>query len=85
MDFLLLLPGHRIVLEVDGKQHYTDDRGHASPARYADNVRADRDMKLCGYDVFRFGAYELRTKQHALPLLTEFFDTLFARYGVTTE
>ncbi|NKS84111.1 hypothetical protein A6411_16595 [Prescottella equi] len=85
MDFLLLLPGHRIVLEVDGKQHYTDDCGHASPARYADNVRADRDMKLCGYDVFRFGAHELRTKQHALPLLTEFFDTLFARYGVTTE
>lgn len=85
MDFLLLLPGHRIVLEVDGKQHYTDDRGHASPARYADNVRADRDMKLCGYDVFRFGAHELRTKEHALPLLTEFFRSLFDRYGVMAE
>lgn len=85
MDFLLLLPGHRIVLEVDGKQHYTDTRGHASPARYADNVRADRDMKLCGYDVFRFGGHELRTEEHSLPILTEFFHTLYDRYGITTK
>jgi len=60
MDFLLLLPhGHRVVLEVDGAQHYTSDDGRPDTAKYAANVRGDRDLKLSGYEVFRFGAAEL--------------------------
>jgi very-short-patch-repair endonuclease len=39
MDFLLLLPNRsRVVVEVDGKQHYAD-AGRADPARYAEMVR----------------------------------------------
>ena len=59
MDFLLLLsPFERIVIEVDGKQHYSDgDR--SSPSKYAEMVQADRDLRLLGYEVYRFGGAEL--------------------------
>jgi very-short-patch-repair endonuclease len=82
MDFLLLLPhGVRIVLEVDGKHHYARDNGQADSARYAATVAADRDLKLAGYEVFRFGTEELQGEA-ARGLVKKFFDTLFKRYGV---
>jgi hypothetical protein len=60
MDFLLLLPGGvRVVLEVDGRQHYSDSTGTGSPTKYADLVAADRNLKLSGYHVFRFSGAEL--------------------------
>jgi hypothetical protein len=78
MDFLLLLPhGQRVVLEVDGSHHY------ASPARYADGVRGDRDLKLAYYEVFRFGATELLDRGQARELLRAFFADLFRRFDVT--
>ena len=56
MDFLMLLPnGVRIVIEVDGKQHFSDTSGLPSPQKYAEMVAADRDLRLAGYDVYRFG------------------------------
>ena len=59
MDFLLLLPhGQRVVLEVDGNTHYSPG-GTPRSCRYADGVRGDREFKLAGYEVFRFGATEL--------------------------
>ncbi len=77
MDFLLLTADHgRIVLEVDGRSHYTN------PARYARQTASDRDLALRGYAVYRFGAYELRTDEQATELLTAFFATLFTRHGV---
>jgi very-short-patch-repair endonuclease len=82
MDFLLLLPGgHRVVLEVDGASHYSRD-GRPDPAAYARDARADRDLKLAGYEVFRFGATELQYRDSAEPMLREFFARLFAAYGV---
>jgi hypothetical protein len=57
MDFLLLLSNRgRIVVEVDGRQHYSDDDGRASPDRYAEMVKEDRSLRLAGYEVYRFGA-----------------------------
>jgi hypothetical protein len=77
MDFLLLLPhGHRVVIEVDGHHHYSDD-GAASPARYAAMMAADRDLRLAGYEVFRFGASELDGSQRAAVVVTSFFHELF--------
>jgi len=82
MDFLLLLPqGVRIVIEVDGKQHYADADGRADVQRYAQMVMADRDLKLAGYEVFRFGAAELQ-QPTAKADVKRFFDALFKRYGV---
>lgn len=70
MDFLLLLPNHsRVVIEVDGQHHYAKE-GRPSPAVYAENMRADRDLKLSGYEVFRFGADELQDEHHAYPRVT---------------
>ncbi len=80
MDFLLLLPSRRrVVLEVDGKQHYADDNGRASPARYAAMARADRELRLGGYEVFRFGGAELRDLPAAAEVLEPFFDELLRR------
>jgi very-short-patch-repair endonuclease len=59
MDFLLLLPHrNRVVIEVDGTQHFSHD-GEPSLGKYAQMVRADRDLRLLGYEVYRFGAIEL--------------------------
>lgn len=82
MDFLLLLPhGTRIVVEVDGKQHYANDEGVADPSRYASLVAADRELKLSGYEVFRFGGGELPNEQ-SFSLVKDFFVALFEKYCV---
>lgn len=78
MDFLLLLSAHdRIVIEVDGKQHYADG-DVASPRRYGELTAADRELKLAGYDVFRFGGAELSDKDGER-VASEFFAELFAK------
>lgn len=84
MDFLLLLPhGQRVVFEVDGSQHYTRDDGQVpDSSKYAEMVAADRDLKLRGYEVFRFGHDELRDLEHARSLLREFLPALFQRFDV---
>ena len=83
MDFLMLLPGGaRVVLEVDGKQHYADGEGKASPTIYAQLTYADRELRLAGYDVFRFGAAELQGEAGKVAV-GQFFDALFKRYGIT--
>lgn len=64
MDFLLLLPNRqRVVIEVDGRQHYADNDGRASTTRYAGMVREDRSLRLASYDVYRFGGKELENEQ----------------------
>jgi very-short-patch-repair endonuclease len=83
MDFLLLLPNRqRVVLEVDGAHHYSRS-GRADGGVYAATVRGDRDLKLAGYEVFRFGAEELINPQAAHALLTNFFAELFRRFRVS--
>jgi very-short-patch-repair endonuclease len=81
MDFLLLLPGGvRIVIEVDGRQHYAEgDR--ASPRLYAEMMAEDRALRLKGYDVYRFGGSELG-RPDAPTMVSKFFDDLEARYGL---
>lgn len=81
MDFLLLLPaGVRIVLEVDGQQHYSEN-GRPAPQRYAELSKADRGLKLCGYDVYRFGAAEL-CGESGKQLVAAFLDDLFRKHSV---
>jgi very-short-patch-repair endonuclease len=81
MDFLMLLPGNRrVVLEVDGMQHFTRNGGtEPDSAKYAATMAGDRDLKFGGYEVFRFGHDELRDRDRAQPLLASFFDTLLGR------
>jgi very-short-patch-repair endonuclease len=75
MDFLLLLPhGVRVVVEVDGKQHYAEG-DEASPRLYAKMVAEDRALRLKGYEVYRFGGYELGLNS-APAMLRRFFTEL---------
>jgi very-short-patch-repair endonuclease len=87
MDFLMLLPeGVRVVLEVDGKQHYSEADGtKPSPKTYAETVRGDRWLRLAGYEVYRFGGYELMDPVRCEPTLTDFFERLFRRHRVGIE
>jgi very-short-patch-repair endonuclease len=82
MDFLLLFPGHRrIVVELDGRQHYADEDGRADVRLYAEMVAEDRKLRLLGYEVYRFGGYEINlhsesTRSKTTAMLGEFFDNL---------
>ncbi|MFF4617710.1 hypothetical protein [Nonomuraea jabiensis] len=80
MDFLLLLPhGVRIVIELDGQQHYAEGDA-ASPRLYAQMVAEDRKLRLKGHEVYRFGGFELK-QSGAGDMLTQFFDELLSRHG----
>ncbi|MDQ2100984.1 MAG: hypothetical protein QQW96_25480 [Tychonema bourrellyi B0820] len=79
MDFLLLLPNsQRVVIEVDGKQHYAD-QDKANPKLYSEMVAEDRELKLRGYEVYRFGGYELQRGQQ---VVEDFFRKLFVQKGL---
>ncbi|NJP74962.1 hypothetical protein [Streptomyces sp. C1-2] len=80
----MLLPGNRrVVLEVDGMQHYirrtADGSIQPDSTTYAAAMAGDRDLKFRGYEVFRFGHDELRDLDTARPLITDFFDRLLGR------
>lgn len=82
MDFLLLPSDRRrIVIEVDGKHHYTEgtdtDQEKPSPRLYSEMTSEDRRIQLAGYEVFRFGGYEL-TQGNGETIVREFFDELLA-------
>lgn len=81
MDFLILFSAEeRVVIEVDGKQHYAADDGTADPARYAGMVAADRELRLGGYEVYRFGGHEF-TLSGLEANFDRFFTALFAKHG----
>ena len=82
MDFLLLISSAvRVVIEVDGKHHYAQPQGQADGCKYAAMVAADRELKLAGYEVYRFGTHELNSNGSRQTVL-RFFNALFNRYGV---
>lgn len=79
MDFLLLFSNsERVVIEVDGKQHYADG-DMASVKKYAEMVTEDRRLRLLGYEVYRFGGYEL-DKTTGYRTITSFFEQLFEKH-----
>lgn len=81
MDFLLLLPNkQRVVIEVDGAQHFSKD-GKPSLPLYADMVSQDRDLRLLGYEVYRFGANEL-VGAGSSDVIRTFFDHLWTLHKV---
>lgn len=68
------------MLEVDGSQHFSID-GKASLDLYGQMVSADRELRLVGYEVYRFGAKEL-VGHGADRVITTFFDGLWRRHGL---
>ncbi|WP_282947884.1 hypothetical protein [Cellulomonas endometrii] len=79
MDFLLLFTDRRrVVIEVDGKQHYADGTT-ASPSRYAAMVSEDRRLRLAGYEVYRFGGQELTGAPASRAMVESFFEQLTQR------
>jgi very-short-patch-repair endonuclease len=84
MDFLFLLSSfERIVIEVDGHQHYSD-AGKPSPQKYAEMASADRQLRLLGYEVYRFGGAEL-AEGVGETVITDFFTGLFRKHGVRQD
>ena len=79
----MLFPNRvRVVLEIDGKHHYGDSEGRVSPRRYAEMAVADRELRLAGYEVYRFGAAELSDEKTSQAVAAEFFEALFERHHV---
>lgn len=96
MDFIMIISAtQRVVIEVDGIHHYAEDsvapgtnfKHYASTTRYAEMMKAHREMLLAGYDVYRFGGRELwineiNTEERILKMIMEFFEELFDKYYV---
>ena len=86
MDFLILFSNHaRVVIEIDGKQHYADgdsETAIASPRKYAELVSEDRRLQLAGYEIYRFGGYEFKNEEEVLNLTEEFFRQLFRKHNI---
>ncbi len=81
MDFLLLLPlRQRIVIEVDGKHHFAEGE-KASLKVYAEMAAADRELRLAGYEIYRFGANEL-VGSGAVERIEAFFRQLFEKHSI---
>lgn len=81
MDFLILFSKfERVVIEVDGKQHYSDNNV-PSPQKYAEMVAEDRRIRLAGYELYRFGGYELQG-QNGEKIAEEFFKMLMAKHKI---
>jgi hypothetical protein len=59
----------------DGQHHFSED-GRPSLKVYADMVSADRELRLAGYEGYRFGANKL-VGEGAEPKIIDFFDKLF--------
>lgn len=96
MDFMMIIsPSQRVVIEIDGYQHYAEDeevpgtqhKHYASPARYAEMMKAHREMSLAGYDVYRFGGREFwvnnfTPEEDIIKNISIFFDKLFEKYFI---
>ncbi|WP_051556555.1 AbiJ-related protein [Alkalihalobacterium bogoriense] len=89
MDFLMLLPeNEKVVIEIDGKHHYTKDNSKEScTIKYAEMVSEDRKLRLDGYEIYRIGGYELMySNQHeeemAKNVVTNFFEQLFKKHKI---
>lgn len=81
MDFLLLFSNHeRIIIEVDGKQYYAEGNT-ASPRLYSEMVSADRELRLAGYEIYRFGGHELM-EDRGKNVVISFFRNLFKKHRV---
>jgi very-short-patch-repair endonuclease len=87
MDFLLLLRNSaRVVLEIDGMQHYADETLHASTTKYAEMVAEDRRIRLLGYEIYRFGVDEIKNNdKEAHYTISTFFDNLFVRHKIAPD
>ncbi|NFB73488.1 DUF559 domain-containing protein [Clostridium butyricum] len=82
IDFLILFSDKdRVVIEIDGKQHYSEN-DKSSPKKYSQMVKADRSLTLSGYKLFRFGGYEFKQNNINM-VLKKFFDDLFKLYGIS--
>lgn len=94
MDFLMLFSSsQRVVIELDGVQHYSDGTvtipGNqypipvASKEKYANMVSAQREMTLAGYEVYRFGGKEFQNKIVAKKKIKQFFADLLNKHGIS--
>lgn len=81
MDFLILFSAKdRVVIEVDGSQHFAEN-GEPSLRKYADMVEADRDLRLAGYEIYRFGSNEL-VGAGSETKIQDFFTRLMRKHGL---
>ncbi len=90
----MLEHGVRVVIEVDGRQHYANDDGKgrwlANAQLYAEMASEDRRLRLSGYEVYRFGGADFSdvsmdtwtVGEGSELMLKGFFDRLLKKYRI---
>ena len=90
--FMLFSLRDRVVIEIDGQQHYGDKESFAerpfpvyiaNADKYAQMVSAQRDLSLYGYDVYRFGGKEFYNNPAMKNIIKDFFNRLMKKYRFT--
>ena len=98
MDFLIIFSKNdRVVIEIDGKQHYSNknkfhisENGQvsievldiANPKKYSEMVAEDRNLRLSGYEIYRFGGFEFIDKEKVKESLKSFFKALLKKHHI---
>lgn len=81
VDFLMFFsPATRVIIEADGRQHYANENGSVNPEAYAKLARMNREVRLAGYEIFRFGNAELHDSKIGRAIVADFFQRLFKRH-----
>ena len=57
--------------EIDGVQHYSLN-GTPSPAVYASTMRGDRELRLAGYEIYRFAGQQMQPDNAAAAVSDSF-------------
>ena len=90
----MLEHGVRIVIEVDGRQHYANEdasgKWTADAQRYSEMASEDRRLRLSGYEVYRFGGAEFSdvamdtwtVGKRSESMLKCFFDRLLKKHRI---
>ena len=80
---MLFSKANRIVIEADGDAYYATDDNMASPSRYIEMVKVQRDMTILGYEVYRFGGQEfVGAEDQVIVMLHKLFKSIFRKRGI---
>lgn len=94
IDFALILNNKVILIEIDGKEHYSIRKETCYSTYYncdfdriSNERRIDRELNLQGYEIYRFLNQDIENKDDGqlVEYLTYFFNDLFKKHNIKID